>query len=35
MPQVQTTTRGNRAAVFFLVFLFLAVLFAEMVRRGG
>jgi hypothetical protein len=35
MPQVQTATRGNRAAVFFLVFLFLAVLFAEMVRRGG
>ena len=35
MPQVQTATRGNRAAVLFLVFLFLAVLLAELARQGG
>ncbi len=34
MPQVQTGT-GNRAAVLFLVFLFLMVLLAEMARQGG
>ncbi len=35
VPAVQTNAGGNRAAVLFLVFLFLAVLLAEMARQGG